>query len=72
MQLKVKLAEAKKIEDMLLQQIKDKTQEQEKLEEEIVCLRKQLESAQQKVSIYPSQTTSSIKLNEILVAQRSL
>ena len=33
MQLKVKLEEAKKIEDMLLQQIKDKTREQEKLEE---------------------------------------
>ena len=71
MQLKVKLEEAKKIEDMLLQQIKDKTQEQEKLEEEIVCLRKKLESAQQKVSIYPSQMTSSSKLNEILDAQRS-
>ena len=33
MQMKVELEEAKKIEYMLLQQIKDKTQEQEKLEE---------------------------------------
>ena len=45
-QLKVKLEEAKKIEDMLLQQIKDKSREQEKLEEEILCLRRKLESAQ--------------------------
>ena len=71
MQLKVELEEAKKIEDMLLQQIKDKTREQEKLEEEVVCLRKKLENAQRKVVINPSQTTSSSNLNEILVAQRS-
>ena len=71
MELKVKLEEAKKIEDMLLQQIKDKTREQEKLEEEIVYLRKKLESSQQKVSIYPSQMTRSGKLNKILDVQRS-
>ena len=71
MQLKVELEEAKKIEDMLLQQIKDKTREQEKLEEEVVCLRKKLENAQRNVAINSSQTTSSSKLNEILVAQRS-
>ena len=71
MQLKVELEEAKKIEDMLLQKIKDKTQEQEKLEEEVVCLRKKLENAQRKVSTNSSQTTSSGKLNEILDAQRS-
>ena len=71
MQLKIELEEAKKIEDMLLNQIKDKTQEQEKLEEEIICLRKKLESAQQKVSIYHSQMTSSGKLNKILDAQIS-
>ena len=71
MQLKVELEEAKKIEGMLLQQIKDKTREQEKLEEEVVCLRKKLENAQRKVSINSSQTTSSGKLNEILDAQRS-
>ena len=72
MQLKVELEEAKKIEDMLLQQIKDKTQEQEKLEEEVVCLRKKLENSQRTVVIKSSQTTSSSKLNDILVAQRSL
>ena len=33
MQLKVRIEEAKKIEHMLLQQIKDKAREQEKLEE---------------------------------------
>ena len=67
MQLKVELEEAKKVEDMLLQQIKDKTREQEKLEEEVVCLRKKLENAQRKVSTNSSQTTSSSKLNEILM-----
>ena len=56
---------------MLLKQIKEKTQEQEKLEEEVVRLRKKLENAQRKVVINSSQTTSSSKLNEILVAQRS-
>ena len=71
MQLKIELEEAKKIEDMLLKQIKEKTQEQEKLEEEVVCLRKKLENAQRKVVINSSQTTSSSKLNEIMVAQRS-
>ena len=47
-QLKVELEEAKKVEDILLKQMKDKTQEQEKLEEEVVCLRKKLENAQRK------------------------
>ena len=56
---------------MLLKQIKEKYQEQEKLEEEVVCLRKKLENSQRKVVINSSQTTSSSKLNEILVAQRS-
>ena len=51
MQLKVDIEEAKKIEDMLLHKIKDKTREQEKLEEEVVCLRKKLENAQKKVVI---------------------
>ena len=55
---------------MLLKQIKEKTQEQEKLEE-VVCLRTKLENSQRKVVINSSQTTSSSKLNEILVAQRS-
>ena len=71
MQRKVELEEAKKIEDMLLQQIKDKTREQEKLEEEVVCLRNKLENSQRKVVISSSQTKSSSKLNEILDAQRS-
>ena len=68
MKLKVELEEAKKIEDMLLQQIKDKTREQEKLEEEVVCLRKKLENGQKKVSTNSSQIASSSKLNEILDA----
>ena len=56
---------------MLLKQIKEKTQEQEKLEEEVVCLRKKLENPQRKMVIKSSQTTSSSNLNEILGAQRS-
>ena len=56
---------------MLLKQIIEKTQEQENLEEEVVCLRKKLENAQRKVVINSSQTTSSSKLDEILDAQRS-
>ena len=56
---------------MLLKQIKEKTQEQEKLEEEVVCLRNKLENAQRKVAINSSQTTSSGKLNKTLDAQRS-
>ena len=67
--MKVELEEAKKVEDILLKQIKDKTQEQEKLEEEVVCLRKKLENAPRKINT--SQMTSSGKLNEILNAQRS-
>ena len=70
-QLKVELEEAKKVEDMLLKQIKGKIHEQEKLEEEVVCLRKKLENSQRKVSTNSSQMTSSGKLNEILDAQRS-
>ena len=70
-QLEIELEEAKKIEDILLKQIKEKTQEQEKLEEEVVCLKKKLENTQRRVVINSSQTTSSSKLTEILVAQRS-
>ena len=54
---------------MLLKQIKEKTQEQEKLEEEVVFLMKKLENAQRKIDT--SHITSSGKLNEILDAQRS-
>ena len=71
MQLKIELEDAKKIEDMLLKQVKEKTQEQEKLEEEVVCLRKKLENSQRKVATNSSQKTSSSKLKEILDAQRS-
>ena len=70
-QLKVELEEAKKVEDTLLKQIEDKIQKQEKLEEEVVCLRKKLENTQTKLSIKTSQMKSSDKLNKILDAQRS-
>ena len=71
MQLKVEFEEAKKIEDMLLQEIKDNTREQEQMEEEVVRLRKKIENAQRKVSTNSSQTTSSSKLNKILDTQGS-
>ena len=50
-QLKLELEEAKKVEDILLKKIKDKHQEQEKLEEEVVCLRKKLENTQKESSM---------------------
>ena len=50
-QLKVELEEAKKVEDILLKKIKDKHQEQEKLEEEVVWLRKKRENTQRELSM---------------------
>ena len=69
--MKVELEEAKKVEDILLKKIEDKIQKQEKLEEEVVCLRKKLENSQRKLSINTPQMTSSDKLNKILDAQIS-
>ena len=59
------------MEDILLKQIKDKYQEQEKLEEEVVCLRKKLENAQRELSMNTPWMTSSEKLDKILNAQMS-
>ena len=50
-QLKVELEEAKKVEDILIKKIKDKNQEQEKLEEEVVGPRNKLEISQRELSM---------------------
>ena len=47
--LKTQLEEAKKVEDTLLEQMREKSLECEKLEEEVVCLRKKLEKSQREV-----------------------
>ena len=70
-QLKVELEEAKKVEDSLLKKIKDKHQEQEKLEEEVVWLRKKLENTQRELSMNTPRMTSTKQLDKILNAQRS-
>ena len=58
-QLKVELKEARKVEDILLKKIKDKHQEQEKLEEEVVGLRKKLENSQRELSMNTPRMKSS-------------
>ena len=45
--LKTQLEEAKKVEDTLLQQMREKSQECERLEEEVVSLRNNLEKSQE-------------------------
>ena len=70
-QLKVELEEAKKVEDTLLKKIKDKIQKQEKLEEEVVCLRKKLEHTQRELTMNTPRMTSTEQLNKILNDQRS-
>ena len=69
-QLKVELEEAKKVEDILIKKIKDKNQEQEKLEEEVLCLRKKLENAQRDLSMNTPQMKSYKQLDKIINSQR--
>ena len=57
--LNTQLEEARKVEDTLLKQIKDKIQKKEKLEEEVVCLRKKLEKSQRELLMNTPQMTSS-------------
>ena len=47
--LKTQLEVAKKVEDTLLQQMREKSQECERLEEEVVSLRKNVEKAQREL-----------------------
>lgn len=64
--LKVELEEAKKVEDILLQHIKEKNQECEKLEEDVVCLKKKLEKTQTKLNVNIQKIKESEKLDVIL------
>ena len=57
--MKTQLEEARKVEDTLLKKIKDKIQKQEKLEKEVVCLRKKLEKSQRELLMNTRQMTSS-------------
>ena len=57
--LKTQLEEARKVEDKLLQQMKEKCLECEKLEEEVVRLRKKLEKAQSELLMNTPQMKSS-------------
>ena len=69
--LKTQLEEAKKLEDTLLEQMREKSLECEKLEEEVVGLRKKLEKAQRELLMNTPQVKSSGQLDQILNAQRS-
>ena len=57
--LKTHLEEARKIEDTLLQQMREKNLECKKLEEEVVNLRKKLEKAQRDLLMNTPQMKSS-------------
>ena len=69
--LKTQLEEAKKVEDTLLQQMREKIQECERLEEEVMSLRKNLEKSQRDLLMNTPKMTSSEQLDQILSAQRS-
>ena len=69
--LKTHLEEARKIEDTLLQQMKEKNMECERLEEEVASLRKKLEKSRRELLMNTPQMKSSEQLDQILNAQRS-
>ena len=68
--LKTHLEEARKIEDTLLQQMRKKSQECERLEEEVMSLRKNLEKAQRELLMNTPLMKSSRQLDQIINAQR--
>ena len=59
-----------KVEDTLLQQMREKNMECEKLEEEVVSLRKNLEKSQRELLMNTPLMKSSGQLDQILNAQR--
>ena len=69
--LKTQLEEAKKVEDTLLQQMREKSQECERLEEEVVSLRKNLEKSQRELLMNTPLMKSTEKLDKMLNAQTS-
>jgi len=68
--LKVELEEAKKVEDILLQQIKEKGQEFERLEEEVLIMKKIIEKAQTNLNMNIPHIKGSEKLDLILNSHR--
>ena len=69
--LKTQLEEAKKVEYTLLQQMREKSQECERLEEEVVSLRKNLEKTKRELLMNTPLMKGSGQLDQILNAQRS-
>ena len=69
--LKTQLEEAKKLKDTLLQQMREKSLKCEKLEQEIVCLRKKVEKAQRELLMNTPRMKSFGQLDKMLNAQRS-
>ena len=70
--LKVELEEAKKIEDILKQQLSENKERCEDLEEEVVKTRKELEKFKALYLQNLPSIKASIELNDILSKQRSL
>ena len=68
--LKTQPEEVKNVEDTMLEQMREKILECEKLEE-VVCLRKKLEKAQRELLLNTPQMKSSRQLDQILNAQIS-
>lgn len=68
--MKVELEKSKKVEDILMKQVKEKNQECERLEEEVVCLKKKLEKAQTELNMNIQQIKGYEKLDVIVNAQR--
>ena len=69
--VKIELEEAKKIEDSLKQQLAESKSRCEKLEEEVVTVRKELEKFQALYQQNISSIKASKELNNILSKQRS-
>ena len=67
--MKVELEESRKIGDILKKEIKEKNQEREKLEEEMVSLRKISEKAQKELTMNIPWMKISEQLEKILNAQ---
>ena len=69
--MKIGLEEARKVEDIQLQQIREKSQECGRLEEEVVSLRKKLEKAQTDLTMNIQQLKGVEQLDMILNAKIS-
>ena len=68
--MKVELEESRKIDDILKGEIKEKNQECEKLEEEVVSLIKESENTQRELTMNIPRMKSSEQLEKIINSQR--